>query len=50
MNRQELENGMKQELVKLAQLNLEMRQLVNKEAVKESLQQNVRYTRIDTNN
>lgn len=50
MNRQELELKMKQELSKLAKLNLEMRELVNKEQVKESLQQNVRYTRINTNN
>jgi hypothetical protein len=50
MNRQELELKMKQELAKLAQLNLEMRELVNKEAVKESLQLPTRYTRINTNN
>lgn len=50
MNRQQLELKMKQELAKLAMLNLEMRELVSKEDIKESLQQSIRYTRINTNN
>lgn len=50
MNRQELELKIKQELAKLAMLNLEMRELVNKEDTKQSLQQPIRYTRIESNN